>query len=297
MTYRAFPPGRGHLKIPTYSKKAARAGLAMYAPCRTWGILARSVGWHTVGLLGAWALPGRPTKWSPPMPETTWSELRDVWSRATGPFDGLAVYERPQVSRAGVAFVLLRRGEPVAFVKAREGASDPVANEFLALEAVSAYEPATFSVPTPVATGAVAGWHYLVTSVLTPELHRMPSNPPLDQITGEIADALADLTKSPETPAHWRPMHGDFTPWNLRQRADGSLFLVDWEDAEWAPPGADALLYRVVAAQLANRPAALGSSTGEAREFWIARLRNRQEHAGLDRDAGLGASLVELLQR
>ena len=64
-------------------------------------------------------------------------------------------------------------------------------------------------------------------------------------------------------------MHGDFTPWNLRQLADGTLSLSDWETASWAPPGADLALYRATAAALRNE-AVDGSADREACEYWLA---------------------------
>ncbi len=48
----------------------------------------------------------------------------------------------------------------------------------------------------------------------------------------------------------WRPAHGDLTPWNLREGRDGELWLVDWEDAGWAPIGVDALWFRLVETSL-----------------------------------------------
>ena len=49
----------------------------------------------------------------------------------------------------------------------------------------------------------------------------------------------------PGTPAHWRPIHGDYVPWNLREDDRGQLWLLDWEDARWGPPLADLVRYIV----------------------------------------------------
>ena len=46
-------------------------------------------------------------------------------------------------------------------------------------------------------------------------------------------------------PKHWRPMHGDYVPWNLREDSSGQLWLIDWEDAGWGPPLADFVRYIV----------------------------------------------------
>ena len=46
-------------------------------------------------------------------------------------------------------------------------------------------------------------------------------------------------------PPHWRPIHGDYVPWNLREDDRGQLWLLDWEHARWGPPLADSVRYIV----------------------------------------------------
>ncbi|NIA25556.1 MAG: hypothetical protein GWP04_08285 [Gammaproteobacteria bacterium] len=292
--YRAFPPGRGHLKIPVSSRRAARAGLAMYAPCRPKGVLARWVAWRIVGVLGAGALPGHPTTWKPPMSEAMWAALVTEWADVAGRFDGVAVHERLQASRSGFAVMLLKEGDPLAFVKVREGDGTSIDNEFRALGAVANHEPGAFVVPRPVTTGEVGGWHYLMTSSLAPELHRMPVHPPLGRVLEDVRNGLSSLGRPTDTPAHWEPMHGDFTPWNLRECRGGSLFLIDWEDAGWAPPGADEVLYRAVEAMLTGKHR-VDAGSREARTFWVERLRGRQVATADDQDAGVVEALLGLL--
>jgi hypothetical protein len=45
-----------------------------------------------------------------------------------------------------------------------------------------------------------------------------------------MGSALAELADAQSLPACW--IHGDFAPWNIRQRANGPAALIDWEDAE-----------------------------------------------------------------
>jgi len=295
LRYRSFPPGRGHLKIPLDSKQAVRAGLAMYAPCRPKGRLARTLSWRVVGVLGPWALPGRTGDWSPPMDDETWSALGTAWAGSGISFDGLVVHERLQASRTGFTLMLLKAGDPVAFAKLRDGDGTTIETEFRALDAMSAYGPRTFSVPSPLAVGEVMGWHYVLTTAFVPQLHRVPKAPRLDAITDEIRQGLDALERSATVDEGWEPMHGDFTPWNLRQRLDGTLFLVDWEDAGWGPPGADQVMYRATVAQLARQQATLGTASPEARRFWSDRLRLRSMNAASDRDAALREELLRLL--
>lgn len=230
------------------------------------------------------------------MPEAVWSALEAQWADEVGHFDGVAVYERLQASRSGFALVLLEGGESIAFVKGREGGGVSIENEFQALSEVADYGPDAFLVPQPVAAGAIGGWHYLVTSVLHPELHRMPVDPPLAQVLRDVRNGLSSLGRPTGTPDDWEPMHGDFTPWNLRERSDGSLFLIDWEDAAWAPPGADRVLYRSVEAVLTGSRRRFGAIPHEARLFWVDRLRGRRVTTGSDRDAGLVKALLGLLE-
>jgi len=83
--------------------------------------------------------------------------------------------------------------------------------------------------------------------------------------------------------AHWRPMHGDYVPWNLREDDRGQLWLLDWEDAGWGPPLADLVRYVVADRSLAGiapsriagvvRSILAGESVESLREvstFWLS---------------------------
>ena len=296
-SHRAFPPGRGNLKIPTSSRRAARAGLSLYAPCRPKGRVTRWVAWRMVDLFGPRAVPGSPVEWVPPMGVGVWRDLVSEWTEFLGPFDEVAVHQRIQVSRRGFAALLLADGHPVGFVKVRDGDDAPLLNEFRALTSISSAEPRSFAVPRPISVAGVEGWNYLLTTALRPDLHRMPSEPPLREITAEIRAGLVDLPRAPGTPEHWEPMHGDFTPWNLRQRRDGTLILVDWEDAAWAPPGADEVYYRATAEVLGGGDRGYEGSV-TATSFWQQRLTERNARTGeaSDSDASFGEALLIALE-
>jgi glycosyltransferase involved in cell wall biosynthesis len=53
------------------------------------------------------------------------------------------------------------------------------------------------------------------------------------------------LPPASNIPPHWRPIHGDYVPWNLREDDHGQLWLLDWEHARWGPPMADLVRYVV----------------------------------------------------
>jgi glycosyltransferase involved in cell wall biosynthesis len=289
--YKDFPPGWGHIKVPVSSRSAALAGLALYTPCLPRGIWAQRAATVCVAIVGPRVLPGPSFPWIP-MSEMEWLELSEALRREVGVFDDVAGYSRLQVSRAGVALLLLHRGSPTAFVKLRRGDSGSLANEKRALDAVWSYRPRTFQIPEPLQFGCAGGWHYLVSAPLPPGLRRPPRNPPLPTILEEIDAALDGLPRPPEAPDHWRPMHGDFAPWNLRELRRGSLALIDWENAGWAPPGADEILYRATWAAISRRAPARCASH-EAVEFWRERVPDRPDSA---RDERLARALHEILR-
>lgn len=66
------------------------------------------------------------------------------------------------------------------------------------------------------------------------------------RVAEDASVALESVLRRTEgTPPHWRPMHGDYVPWNLREDSRGQLWLLDWEDAGWAPPLSDFVRYAV----------------------------------------------------
>jgi len=259
------------------SRGAALAGLGLYSPCRARGVWAQRAARAWVAILGPRALPGRSFPWVP-VSEGEWQELSETWRRELGEFDDVAGYSRTQTSRGGVGLLLLRNGSAIAFVKLRQGDHGRLANERCSLEAAWRHQPRAFGVPEPLRFGSVGDWQYLAAAPLPPGLHRPARHPPLRAIVEEIEAALADLPRPPGTPDHWRPMHGDFAPWNLRQVRGGSLVLMDWENAGWAPPGADEVYYRATRAALRYRIAER-SDAREAVQFWRERVLARPADA------------------
>jgi glycosyltransferase involved in cell wall biosynthesis len=291
--YKQFPPGLGLLRVPTHSRKAALAGLVMYAPCATRGVLAHRVALLATSIFGPRVLPGRSSVWTPPMPPDVWENLQACWRREVGEFDSMAIYERVQVHRPGLALLLLRHDEPVAFVKLRQVVGTDVRREAAALEALAKYGPSTFFVPNMLGAGSVASWHYVSVEPIPGRRHKVVSHPPIELIAREIRVALADLPKPEGTPSHWVPMHGDLTPWNLRELADRRIVLTDWEESGWGPPGADEILYRATAS------ASLGEASGrsddlEAIEFWEKEVCRRPTNH--ERDRRLEESLARALR-
>src|SRR5690606_34955001 len=117
----------------------------------------------------------------------------------------------------GFSVLLLAGGRPRAFVKVRFRQREAVERECLTMERLARYRPQSFSVPEPLGWGGTEDWSYLAMGALPSPRHQVPRDPPLRAIVHEVAAALRTLVREPSTPPHWRPMHGDLTPWNLRE--------------------------------------------------------------------------------
>ena len=269
--YKRFPPGRGAVMIPLSSRANALAGLAMYSAVRPRAALAQRVARVGIRFLGPRILPGAATAWARPMADEVWAALQERWRHTLGVFDTAAVYERGHENRPGVALLLLRDGRPLAFIKVRSTDTGSLANEAEALREVWRARPRTFSVAEPLDDGEYEAWRYLAMAPLPPSLHRVPVDAPIQPILEELRAALASHPRPRDTPPHWQPMHGDFTPWNLRQLRPGVLTLVDWEYAGWGPPGADEVLYRASEAAVTGRDPER-SDMHEAIRFWTDRM-------------------------
>lgn len=293
--YKVFPPGRRNLRLPTSSRAAALSTLALWSPCRRRGLLLQRVGWLTIARLGIRFLPGAVTTWDPPWEAAAGGELAARWRATIGDFDAMGIYERPQSARQGFALLLLSGGGAAAFVKLRAG--DPhvlhpaLAHEHRALELLMGAAPTAFDHPRPLDVGTVEGWSYLMTSALQGGLDRPAVTEDATAVIAAVRASLTDLPRDDDVAPHWEPMHGDLTPWNLRVRRDGTLSLVDWEDAAWGPPDADAVLLH------ASRRALFGVASPplprEAAEHWLDQIGMRPPDRVDDR---LRRDLVAALQ-
>jgi len=290
--YKAFPPGRGHLQVPTSSRRAALAGLSLYAPCRPRALHIRDACWLLVSGLGAWSLPGRRKPVLPPLDASLWPGFLQHVREEICAFDDLALYSRTQEERTGFMALMIESGEPQAFLKVRPAGDPELERERSAVDTVVRYGPRTFNAPAVLNATTWGGLAILAFRALEAAPHRPPRRPPIAEIVGEVSEALAGIAKPPDTPSHWRPSHGDLTPWNLRARKNGQLALVDWENAEWAPPRADEVLYHAASLSvLGSADPVLGNSV-EAKGFWRQRLLAR---GGSERDNRLARGMIAAL--
>jgi glycosyltransferase involved in cell wall biosynthesis len=141
----------------------------------------------------------------------------------------------------------------------------------------------SFRVPACLYSFNSSGWNIRVIEPL-PRYHRAAGWEParIRNVVEDIPKSLDGLLKRPKSiPAHWGQLHGDFVPWNLRESSDSRLWLLDWEDAGWGPPLADAVRYFVAHLSLrraspvetarAARQVFYGDSVGleEVADFWL----------------------------
>jgi len=279
-SFKRFAPGAEQIHVPTSSRKAALAGIAMYPACRPEAARAQRMAWRATSLLGPRALPGRSSPWTPPMDEAVWRALTRQWRWEIGDFDAVAVSSRAG-ERAELRLLLLQGGEPGAMVKVAPSAVSGLPREEVALQLLTRSRPYGFTIPRVVASGEVGGWRFLLTRPLPARIHRMTSSPPLGRIVGEIHIGLSALPRPTGMPNHWHPMHGELAPWTVRELPDGDVIVLDWEKAGWGPPGADEVFYRAALSAL------LDTSPGpihvrEAMDFWRQKLRAEggPEHQG-----------------
>ncbi|WP_285705998.1 phosphotransferase [Microtetraspora sp. NBRC 16547] len=305
--YLAYPPGRGNVWIPTRDGRSASAGLSLLTFSKPVPLALQFMLFAVTRVAGPWVLPGRRRQWRPPVAEDAWAAISEQVAEVAGPVDGMAGYIRPQASRAGgAALLLLRAGRPVGFLKVREAPVE-LAREAAALAAF-ATDGATggdtdratggatggdigFRVPEVLGTGSAEGFHWLLLSPMEPVPARPARNIAVARLSELISARLAErLVRPAGVPAHWRPMHGDLTPWNLRLTRTPVPWLIDWEDAGYAPPHADETYFA------ATRRAVYGGPPparvyGEAAAYWLDRVRRRTAD-----DAELTRRLLEILE-
>lgn len=289
--------GTRNVLVPQTSRTGAAAGISLITRSRWPAVAIQWALWGLAATIGPRAVPGEQVAWEPPGGAAPWAALRT----ALPAFQDLAVYQRPQASRTGLAALLLRDGRPVGFLKLREDVTE-LDREEAALGAFPDGRAATFRVPRVLDRGSAGGLHWMLLSTMPPRPAAPASFTALGPVLADLRRHLAAALPVPAgTPAHWEPMHGDLTAWNLRRSGRGLPWLIDWEDASWAPPGADVVYYRATTLAAFRKPPGRWSLRGldttpgahkEAVEFWLTRCAARP---ATDHDAAFGARLIESL--
>ena len=133
---------------------------------------------------------------------------------------------------------------PLAFAKllARD---EPSVFSIAAQEKLTAQTPATFRIPQLLGHGRFDDMAYQLHETLPAGRHRQPDFDPnlVHEVIDELQDRLSSLPRPPGTPGSYVPAHTDFLSINLRRASDGNLWLIDWDNVNWAPPLTDELAY------------------------------------------------------
>lgn len=279
-----FPPHWQHVLIPTAPPAATALGMTLYTASRPVPVLAHQVLWWTARISRGRLVPGRRESWAAPLPADTFTELWREWTAMIGRTpEAVAVYKRPQSERSGLT-LLLCAGDSSALVRVRADAATLVRERQIS-EVAATVLPSAFRVPHLIDAGTVDGWSWVGYELIA----RRPHLPVRAEVRG-LYDQISELVESVverrlDVPPHWRGAHGDLTPWNLR-RSHSGVWLIDWEDAGWAPPGADAVYFRAVVAAMRRRPVSVMSFRTEHREalrYWVDTVRRRTDNDPLDR--------------
>ncbi|HKT57436.1 MAG TPA: phosphotransferase [Microbacterium sp.] len=281
-------PASGHIWIPAHGRRAAASGLSMHSPCHPLKVLAQRALWAGVRVAGPRLIPGERVTWQPPVPDEEWQSLLAQWRDAAGAFDGIAVYHRPQTGRTGFAALLLRAGRGVAFARLHPEAAR-IRREFEVVSGVHRARPRTFRVAEPIAADDGALPWMLTRSVPNYPLGPLRSARRRGAVADELGGILAGVLDRPAgVPAHWVPAHGDFTPWNVRTDLARRVYVIDWEDAGYAPPGVDALYGALTAHTTFGAPLP-ADAPREARDWLDALIADRAA-----RESGSAAANAEL---
>ncbi|MFD1936960.1 phosphotransferase [Nonomuraea mangrovi] len=270
-----YPPGRGNVWIPLTDARSAAAGLSLLTFSKPLPLAAQRLLHTATRLVGPWVLPGRRERWE----AGSWAPVLERVQKTVGSFDGHAVYLRPQVSREGAAFLLLRSGRPVAFLKIRAAAAG-LERESEVLRLLERGRGSGFRVPELLGHGEEEGLTWLAMSPMEPVPCRPARNVPVAELAGRVTGLLASLRRPDGVAAHWTPMHGDLTPWNLRLTTGPVPWLIDWEDAGYGPPGADEVYYLATRAAVFGGPVA-PTGHAEAARYWhaVVTARRADDHA------------------
>ena len=278
--YVRFPPKWRNVLVPTEPRSATALGTTLYTASRPVPLLAQRALWLAARTVGSRALPGPRENWRPDLPEAVFAGFRSEWLELTaGRCDGLAVYNRPQSHRSGLV-VLVCAGPASIVVRVRD---DPRAldHERLISEAADRLGAEGVRVPRLRGRGSANGWHWSAYEAIASRPHR-PARVADEALCAKISAVVEAALPAPTgMPPDWRGSHGDLTGWNLRV-ARRQTWLMDWEDAGWAPPGTDELYFAATTAALHSKPAhplALAGRYPEAAARLAGEIANRPTEA------------------
>lgn len=271
--YVRFPPRQHNILLPARPVHATARSMSLYTACKPHAVATQWILWTAarVGVLRA----ARTTGWTPPFPADQFQSLRQSLARELGwSPDCFAIYERIQPGRPSLTMLVIRDSD-AALVRVRPSKSS-LEREQQISDAAQRMRPTTFRVPRVVAEGEVYGRHWIAYEPISRAPHR-PVRHLRPGLTEEVRALVESVVPRPnDIDAMWRGAHGDLTPWNLRRGSRG-IWLIDWEDAGWAPAGADEVYFNAVMRSISRRgsAAALPVEHREAAAYWTRIVESR----------------------
>lgn len=295
---RSFPPGRRGVLLPLDDRRAASAGISMYTVSKRWVLFAQKLAFWFVRIFGARLLPGRTVSWSPPCSESDWIELVAQWEGSLGQIRAFSAYQRPQSSRTGLTFVVIRENGSAVVIKLRDQPGT-LMTEVKALMELGRVSTEHFQAPKAISSGQHNELFWTAQQCVFDQPH-VPVFDVDDELFDEVSRALKPLFpkstggKMVKGDAISAPAHADLTPWNLRRDRRGQVWLFDWEDVRLAPLGSDRTYFRVTSAALTGEHLTVDLPV-QAIDFWknvVQRRRVREPE-----DAVLSETILNLLER
>lgn len=270
-----FPPGAPAVLVATSDRNAASLGVTMYTASRPITLAAQWAAWLSIRVLGARILPGA----AEPIHVPEFAEIAPSL-RAQDQFP-VAQYRRKD-GRSGSTFICAGPSGR-SLIKIRENANK-LEREQTLLTAVQRHHPRTFLAPLPMGLGVLAdgrAWSAQEMVFVAPHhpCLRLPAG-----FEDELRSVLESVRLDEPPDASCSLAHGDLSPWNLRRDHRGRLWLFDWEDAAWAPQGADRLYFEAAVAAIRPRrkKAGIDRIDGTSAEYWVERIGARLESVQSD---------------
>lgn len=286
-----FPP-RGRLLVDTTAGSGSSAATTITTACRPTPVAVHHLAWGATRLFGGRMLPGRRRELA--LDDEPRAVLDEACRAAGSGCVPIAVFERRQANRGGLVALLGRDGSTSAFLKAVPTAvAAGLRREVQALARFDGVDRTVggrrLVIPSVLVSGETGDWTWVLHRALPNRPHRPATLEDAADVSLVVASALGstiggvtakdehNLLDPPDAvPAHWRPAHGDYAPWNLRRLGRRSVALFDFEDTLLAPPSADLTYFTLTHAALRGRPPAPGLDV-EAVEFWRDRVALRIE--------------------
>jgi len=186
----------------------------------------------------------------------------------------VALYRRRDAVRSGATFIATGPHTDPILIKVRSTRGRLVQEQEI-LEKLAMLTPLSFSVPKAIGSGQLSDGRAWSAQEMVFTAPHFPCTKLKSQLLTDLSKALQlALPTPPADHPDWTPAHGDLTPWNLRRDHRGRIWLFDWEDAGYAPAGADGVYFHAALGLVRpHRP--MPSSSNTAAQFWIERVRDR----------------------